>query len=511
MKRIVVCCDGTWNTADQNDGGIPTPTNVKLFHSIVAETGPGPGPGGTGEVEQVTYYHPGVGTENSLKDKVLGGGLGIGLDRNIMSAYRNLCDRYRAGDEIYLIGFSRGAYTVRSLAGFVGRCGLLNTDGLAEAEIWSRIETAYKDGYRGHNDWNAQGWPLRAAPAGETLIPIWFIGVWDTVGALGVPDHLGFLNLLDKIRDRSFHDTKLGLNIKNARHAVAIDEKRRSFQPTLWTENPGNAELVQRWFPGVHSDVGGGYLETGLSDGALKWMVDEARAKGLAVREDLVDQIEPDHLDILHDSLTGVFKALPTQPRATDALDTGSDVHESARRRHLGPPLRQAPYWPTTRLASGQSKTVDVFARDPWNATGIWLEAGVDYEMTATGEWKDKSIPAGPGGANDGDFHIAELAHVFGSALGKLETLFKSVGSNERADFLMTRRHEDMPWFCLVGAVGNGAGVVDHVRDPHQVFKIGEGTTIKLEKSGYLYAFANDAWGFYDNNLGKVTLTVRRV
>jgi uncharacterized protein (DUF2235 family) len=502
MQRIVVCCDGTWNTADQNDRGIPIQTNVTLFHTVVAKTGPD-------GVEQVAIYHPGVGTDESWTDRVLGGGLGLGLDQNIMSAYRNLCDQYRAGDDIYLIGFSRGAYTVRSLAGFVGRCGLIDTDGLAEAEAWSRIETAFTDGYRKGNDWNSDGWPMRAAPNGEEAVPIRFIGVWDTVGALGIPDHLGVLNILDRINDKTFHDTKLGSNLQTARHAVAIDEKRQSFQPTLWIETEGR-DVKQIWFPGVHSDVGGGYLETGLSDGALRWMVDEAAACGLEFQDGLVAQIEPDHRGLLHDSLTGLFESLPSKPRSTAALDDAVNVHESGIKRHQNPPLRQSPYWPTHRIGAGQSRTVGIYAIEPWNATGIWLEAGVTYRMTATGEWKDKSVPCGPGGTNDGKLHLGEVAHLLGSFVGKFEGIFKDVGGNEQADFLTTRRHEEMPWFCLVGAIGNGGGVVAQVHDAHQIFMIGEGATVTPEKSGYLYGYANDAWGFYHNNRGKVSLTVAR-
>ena len=106
-----------------------------------------------------------------------------------------------------------------------------------------------------------------------------FIGVWDTVGALGIPDHLGVLNLLEEPNKYKFHDTQLNPLVKHARHAIAVDEMRQSFEPTLWTRTEGR-DVKQVWFPGAHSDVGGGYRETGLSDGALAWMVAEAEDKG---------------------------------------------------------------------------------------------------------------------------------------------------------------------------------------------------------------------------------------
>jgi uncharacterized protein (DUF2235 family) len=150
MKRIVICCDGTWNTADQAEGGVPTPTNVVRLCNAVAKVDKE-----NGDIEQLKYYHPGVGTDPGVLSKLAGGGLGKGLDRNIMSGYRFLADNYVPGDEIYLFGFSRGAYTARSLAGLVGCCGLLDTREVAvkakeekESEIWRRIESIYSEGYR---------------------------------------------------------------------------------------------------------------------------------------------------------------------------------------------------------------------------------------------------------------------------------------------------------------------------------------------------------------------------
>ena len=506
MKRLLVCCDGTWNTPDQSDQGRPTPTNVFKLYAAATE-------GAVNGAVQLRYYHPGVGTGDSRTDKLLGGGLGLGLERNIKSAYRNLCDSYTSGDDIFLIGFSRGAYTVRSLGGFITRCGLINLSGLKEPEVWRRIDTAFRAGYRKQrDDWNTEDWPRVDGPKGPATIPIRFVGVWDTVGALGVPDNFALLNLIDAQKDYSFHDTELGPCVQTARHAVALDEMRASFQTTLWTGVPADRDVKQVWFPGVHSDVGGGYPETELSDGALLWMIRQAEECGLVFEEHMVEQIQPNHHGILHDSLTGVFASLPTQPRPAPPLDGDSDLHKSSAERHLKPPITQAPYRSTRRLAeAGDSLTVDVFARDPWNYTGIWLEQGVSYELTATGEWQDKNISCGPSGASDGRFHPSEIFHVIGTGLGKLERLFAGLTGNEQADFIGTRRHEDIPWFCLTGAIANSAGVVANRTMSHQIFEIGDNKTVVPKKAGYLYAYANDAWLFYENNRGKVRLTVKRL
>ena len=224
MRNLVVCCDGTWNTPTMTEAGLPSPTNVvKLFNLCCEDAG------------QLRYYHPGVGTEGGLLRRALGGGLGTGLDANIKSGYEWLCRNYQAGDRIFLFGFSRGAYTARSLGGFLLRCGLADLTGLTPAAGWSRVETAYRAGYRERRpraDWGAD-WPMHRDTAGDDP-DIHFIGVWDTVGARGVPDDLVGLDLLfDDPARYSFHDTRLSPRAHHARHAVAMDEPRSSFAPTL--------------------------------------------------------------------------------------------------------------------------------------------------------------------------------------------------------------------------------------------------------------------------------------
>ena len=496
-----ICCDGTWNTPDQVERGLPAPTNVVRLYNVVADTH-------TNGQSQHKYYHPGVGTDGAWWDRLLGGAIGKGLDQNIQSAYRELCQHYQQGDQIYLFGFSRGAYTVRSLAGLIACCGLLDLRDLSDDETWRRIGIAYRDCYRRkprgchglHG--NHPNWQFVAGHK----VPIRFIGVWDTVGALGIPDDMALLNLIDLWSDYTFHNTGLSSTVVTARHAVALDEMRASFQPTLWTNIPQQADVKQVWFPGNHSDVGGGYRECGLSDGALMWMINEAAANGLAFDAGMVAQIHPNHQDVLHDSCNGSFSLLPTQPRGTPSIGTGIvAVHPSAIDRQTAPPITQAPY----RLNRGLPVALDIFARNPWNDTGIYLEGGVTYTFNATGQWMDWTITCSPDGANNGTCHLGKLAHMAGTVWGMVEKAFKWVTGNRAADFCGTRRHEDAPWFCLMGAIANGDGAnKTGYLMPHETFIIGSGRVYTPQKPGYLFTSANDAWNFYGNNRGRVRLTV---
>jgi hypothetical protein len=521
MRRLIICCDGTWNTPEQEENNLPSPTNVVRLYNALAETD------ADGNV-QVKYYHTGVGTEGSFLSKTAGGIYGEGLDKNIKSAYFWLANNYEPGDALYAFGFSRGAYTVRSLGGLMGRCGLPVLKGVNSKEAWPRIDVAYEQGYAKGQDsaqWRQPEWAWLEPQA----VPIEFVGVWDTVGARGVPDDLALLNLLDKPEEWRFYDTRLGKHVKKARHAVAMDEMRASFTPTLWTDEQDNpvyedptGRVKQLWFPGVHSDVGGGYSSAGLSDIALDWMINEAAATGLAFGDNFRQQIRPDPKGVLHDSLKGVFRTLRTRPRNLPNLDReqpseNSPFHASSIERHRNPPITQAPYHPTRKLGVNEEASLPVYAGQRWNRTGIYLEAGATYQLTAAGEWLDRTIASGPEGTNDGKFQLGEVVHIAGSLFGQAEKLFGKVTGNHTADFAGTRRIESEPWFSLIGVVANdgeknGANPSpDGSPSPHQCFRIGKGPIkLNVTKPGYLCAFANDAWHFYDNNRGSVALTVKR-
>lgn len=268
MKRIVVCFDGTWNKpADEalpEDGQVET--NVCRFYKSVRDEA-------VDGVKQVKWYDEGVGTR--WYDKYVGGAIGTGLEINIVQGYEFLAKEYEDGDEVYILGFSRGAYTARSLVGMIRNCGLIYPKHLT-----LRVPMAYGI-YRTRDD-NADSVAakfFRAAFARE--IKIRFLGVWDTVGALGIPlDILSGFNM----KFYEFHDTRLSHIVEKAYHAMAIDEHRRDYTATLWDpEIPPGQQMEQRWFIGAHCDVGGGYQDRRLSDLALRWMQDRAHALGLAL------------------------------------------------------------------------------------------------------------------------------------------------------------------------------------------------------------------------------------
>ena len=184
-------------------------------------------------------------------------------------------------------------------------------------------------------------------------------------------------------------------------------------------------------------------------------------------------------------------------------------MHPSAVNRHQNPPIQQCPYRPVRVLTAPTPLSLDIFALQPWNPTGVWLKAGVPYTFTASGEWMDGSLKCGPGGTDDGHFQFAEVAQVAGTLLGKVEEVFQKLTGNKAADFRFTRRHEGMPWFSLVGAIANGGGVdAKGYLEPHESFLIGNGYIYTPRKSGYLYAYANDAWNCYGNNRGRVEMTI---
>lgn len=320
MKRIVICADGTWNTRDQIDEqtGKRRPTNVtKVARAIVPQTR-------DDGIHQIVYYHDGIGTRGPL-DKFTGGAFGEGMGRNIQELYRFLVYNYDPGDEIFLFGFSRGAFTVRSMVGFMNKVGLVQKEDDyfvpdlyacyeknkgPESEEWKRIFRYIKD--------------PRPSP------PVQFIGVWDTVGALGAPGIIG--QLLNKHKYK-FHDVELNDHIENAVQALAIDERRRPFKPSVWKRYEGwKGELVQAWFAGVHSNVGGGYDPDGLANEALHWIVEKAEELGLEFnKKEYLEYFTPCFNSVLQDSMTWWYWLLwPFTREIGKHPEDGESVHRSA-------------------------------------------------------------------------------------------------------------------------------------------------------------------------------------
>jgi uncharacterized protein (DUF2235 family) len=295
MKRIIICCDGTWNKPGLKDRGKEVETNVEKMYKAIETQKP--------SFPQVKYYGQGVGTRLALTDKFVGGSTGLGIDRNIQDAYKFLMWSYEPGDEIYLFGFSRGAYTVRSLAGLIRNCGIMKPEYL---HIVDEAYQLYRDRTELTHPESDHMKAFKKSYALEPETTVKFLGVWDTVGALGIP--IRWFEWWNK--RYLFHDVKLGRHVKFAYHALALDERRKVFSPSLWEVNGEIKSQVceQVWFPGVHSNVGGGYADTGLSDIALQWMVEKAKATGLEFDEGYLSRLAANSSGELRDSWTGIFK-----------------------------------------------------------------------------------------------------------------------------------------------------------------------------------------------------------
>lgn len=314
MKRIVICCDGTWNKPGAYDRGKKVKTNVlKLYEALDTL--------GTDGAEQVKYYGQGVGTRFSIRDQLFGGISGKGIDRNIKDAYKFIMWNFNPGDELYLFGFSRGAYTARSLIGLIRNCGIMR------AEYLHLVDEAFSL-YRDRNSITHPDSDLMVAfkHRYSHVTRVRFIGVWDTVGALGIP--IPMLNWFN--REYQFHDVKLSSDVDYAYHAVALDEKRGMFEPTLWELSKSvsrekiNQVMEQLWFPGSHSNVGGGYADSGLSDLALDWMIQKAMATNLGFKEAyLKTKIKPDSGGLLRNSSTGIYRFLPKLVRGINKSTIG--------------------------------------------------------------------------------------------------------------------------------------------------------------------------------------------
>ncbi|KAJ4128203.1 hypothetical protein NW768_008489 [Fusarium equiseti] len=282
-KRIIICCDGTWQSSTTIDPKKGCPSNVTRISRVLAKAGldrEG------NERQQLVYYDAGVGTGDITKVEAnRQGSQGLGLLENVLEAYNFIVSNYNPGDELYFFGFSRGAFTVRSTAGLVQEVGIV------KSHLMAHFLEHYGNFIRGEDfskpfsqteHWTkflAHSPSAVACPGKDTVIQV--IGVWDTVGALGIPD-MGHWITIDNSRFRKayqFHDTDLSANVKHAYHALALDEQRGPFSPCLWCVKPDNktTKLVQCWFPGAHINVGGGSSDNALTDEEKK---DKKQPKG---------------------------------------------------------------------------------------------------------------------------------------------------------------------------------------------------------------------------------------
>lgn len=332
MKRIVLCADGTWNEPEQKDEktGRIRPTNVlKVARAVRPEAA-----GGT---EQVVFYLPGIGGESEGLDKLTDGAFGHGMERNVRTLYRFLAYNYVEGDEIYLFGFSRGAFTVRTLAGFMNRVGLLAK---SDEFYTPKLYALYENGKRPDSpEWKEAFAKVRAP---RPCPPLLFVGVWDTVGALGAPGLLGQFLHPGKYK---YHDTSLNAHIRHAYHALAVDERRGPFAPTLFERPAGwGGTLEQAWFPGYHCNVGGSLDPDGVANEALHWIAGKAEALGLELDAKYLAFYLPCFNSDLRDSMSLKYRLMKAHVRPLGANRAhGECVHRSVLDRIGHAPCAYAP------------------------------------------------------------------------------------------------------------------------------------------------------------------------
>jgi hypothetical protein len=301
-KNIILCADGTGNI-----GGTTPDSNVyKVYKSVKKHLNMDD----KSKIdEQIVFYDNGVGTNKNKYLRMIGGAIGFGFKDNVCDLYKFLARNYEHGDRVYFFGFSRGASTVRACNGFISVCGLVKGKGLQNADLDILVKEAFI-AYKAHKKDPEKAEELKKTNRSHGVIDIHFMGIWDTVVALGFPkrtDDTGFLSRiinkifwlaekgLDRIWPHSFYCYKLTKNVGHAYQALAIDDERTAFWPYVWKEKERNPDTVEQvWFAGMHSNVGGGYGRSGMASVPLYWMMLRAEKGGLIFNSDEVQMAYED-------------------------------------------------------------------------------------------------------------------------------------------------------------------------------------------------------------------------
>lgn len=299
-KNIIVCADGTGNK-----GGSTPDSNVYKIYKSINKCFSGKAKDGFELDEQIVFYDNGVGTEKNKYLRMLGGGIGFGFEDNVCDLYRFLARNYESGDRIYFFGFSRGASTVRACNGFISICGLAKGKGLRKRELEKLVKEAFEI-YKKHKKNPNKAEELKNSERSHGEIDIHFMGIWDTVVALGFPrwtDITGpvsavlyiVLRLAEDVLDlcwpHKFYRYRLTDKMKHAYQALAIDDERTAFWPYVWREKKHETVKVEQvWFIGMHSNVGGGYGRTGLAGVPLHWMMLRAEKLGLNFHDNAIKE-----------------------------------------------------------------------------------------------------------------------------------------------------------------------------------------------------------------------------
>ena len=334
-KNIILCADGTGNK-----GGSTPNSNVYKVYKAVEKYFKGKAPDGFKVDEQIIFYDNGVGTEKNKYLRMLGGAFGFGFEDNVCDLYKFLARNYEPDDRIYFFGFSRGASTVRACNGFISICGLAKGKGLRNRELDELVKEAF-DAYKVHGKKPEKSEELKKSKRSHGSIDIHFMGIWDTVVALGFPKRTdvagpvsAIINALawlaekglDLIWPHSFYCYRLTKNVTHAYQALAIDDERTAFWPFVWQEKGREADTVEQvWFAGMHSNVGGGYPRSGMASVPLYWMMLRAEKKGLKFDDDVVQQaFEDSHIHgRMYNSRDGFAVFYRYHPREMEKLCDG--------------------------------------------------------------------------------------------------------------------------------------------------------------------------------------------
>lgn len=510
-RNIVIFCDGTWNSPEDEEYGQPTQTNVHKLYMACLDQAESRG-------TQITWYQPGVGTEGGAFQRAWEGATGIGIGTNIRRGYAAIAAHYQGtNDKIFLIGFSRGAFAARSIAGMIQNVGLLKNP------TRKAVKEVYKVYRKAKNEADSIAETRRTREDMHSNVRIHCIGVWDTVGALGL-SMWGWSFTLRPLFRNKFHRISPNLITDHVFHALGIDEKRTSFVPLVWHDTgdpraiptgktpPYEVKVEEAWFRGVHSDIGGGYADAGLSDIALAWMVEKLRGVGLLLRPQ-APRCSPNVCGRVHNSSRGPLWAnVATWPRWTplrtlaEGATSRSYLHESVRDRERVAANHGIVEKERLRLKVGQSCDVTIRARYLWEYTGMVLEKYAEYELTATGFWQDlRDTPVGPEGQDPSD-----------------ESWLKIL-------FRWARRKVDARWMALIALPNKDfgwnwkeLGVLDAlyyllIEDPKEFTSqqkvIGKSCRLSIgdREEAMLWCFANDMWKYYENNTGSVVLRIERI
>jgi uncharacterized protein (DUF2235 family) len=507
-KNIVVCADGTWNRPTVH-------TNVDaLFNTLPGNRIARASTAAIGAYEerctadQTAYYLEGVGARPSRND-LFAGATGTGLHAKVLDGYLLVSRAYQPGDKIFLFGFSRGAYTARSLAALIAKIGLMPIDAANRhtcRDMANQLWWSFK-----HRDATLQP----DAPDAADPCPIKLVGVWDTVGALGIPFFNGVMAIDELERHLfDFADLNLSERVEYGLHALAIDERRLDFIPTPWNPRHG---VTQLWFPGVHSDVGGGYSSRELADISLGWMLTQAKAYGLDTTiPPLSYTPEADR----HESADSPVWALRSAPRTiADNARFHPCVLERFQQRpnqdYRPPALTRHPQFaafytgthvvekiclddhtaPTRRLNNEEMQQVVVLAEKWWNGAGLSVEAGDQYEIQAQGEWNDATEKCHADGW-DGYEWLVKLRRVID------KSWFYLCMSVSPDPTLELRQASFLKGIVQLGGRLDSGSVI---------YPVGLRQKVTVSQPGFVYFFANDAPTHYGNNSGSLDVTIKRI